>query len=120
MQKAHILKLQKIFNIIDGASYYQYLSHLLYLIHSFLVDNSESIFIDEFFELLSYERTAYTDKLFKCLGINAKKNTLKFHEFVTICAFYCALTKDDILQFCYEIYDTDNSGLLDIKKFQGR
>ena len=100
LQRAHVIKLHKSFKIID-------------------IDNSESIFINELFELLNETRTSYTDRLFIFLGIDVKKKTLQFNEFVVICAVYCILTKDDILQFCYESYDKDNSGLLDIKEFQG-
>ena len=101
LQRAHVIKLHKIFRSID-------------------IDNYNSIFINEFFELLKDTRTSFTDKLFRFLGINIRKKTLQFHEFVVICAVYCVFTKEDILQFCYESYDNDNSGLLNINEFQGK
>jgi len=43
--------------------------------------------------------------------------TIEFDEYVRVMATYCMFTKDEILRFCFECFDVDQSGTIDEKEF---
>ena len=75
-------------------------------------------FTDEFFESVGEERSPFTEKLFALIDLDGS-GTIEFDEFVRVLATYCMFSKDEILRFCFDIFDVDHSGSIDEKEVRG-
>lgn len=42
---------------------------------------------------------------------------MEFEEFLRMLATICTLNQDEILRFCFQIFDIDGSGAIDAKEF---
>lgn len=80
------------------------------------VDGSGNIDSDEFFEAVGEQRSPLTDRLFAMIDLDGS-GTIEFDEYVRVMATYCMFTKDEILRFCFECFDVDQSGTIDEKEF---
>jgi len=97
LKQKHLNKLRKRFNAID-------------------LDGSGNISVEEFLESLDSNRTPFTDRLFQLIDLDGN-GTIEFDEYVRVLATYCMFSKDEILRFCFECYDVDQSGAIDEKEF---
>lgn len=80
------------------------------------VDNSGNISAAEFLEATGASRSTFTDKLFAMVDLDGN-GTIEFEEFVSVIAMYCMFTKNEILRFCFDCFDTDKSGTIDEREF---
>lgn len=76
------------------------------------IDGSGSIDATELFEALGEPRSPFTDSVFAIIDIDGS-GLIEFEEFVRIMATYCMYTQDEILRFCFEMFDKDGSGAID-------
>lgn len=79
------------------------------------IDGSGSIDSTEFFEALGEPKSPFTESVFAIIDIDGS-GTMEFDEFVRILATYCMYTQDEILRFCFEMFDKDGSGAIDEKE----
>jgi Ca2+-binding EF-hand superfamily protein len=79
------------------------------------IDGSGSIDSTEFFETLGEPKSPFTDAVFAILDIDGS-GQMEFDEFIRILATYCMYTQDEILRFCFEMFDKDGSGAIDEKE----
>lgn len=80
------------------------------------VDGSGNIDPEEFFESMNEVRSMLTDELFRVMDLDGN-DRIDFDEFVAVALMYCMYTKDDILKFCFDLFDLDNGGTIDEKEF---
>jgi Ca2+-binding EF-hand superfamily protein len=80
------------------------------------VDNSGNIDPEEFFESMDEARSMLTDELFRVMDLDGNQR-IEFDEFVAVSLVYCMYTKDDILKFCFDLFDLDSGGTIDEKEF---
>ena len=66
--------------------------------------------------MLGERRSPFTDALFALIDLDGN-GTIEFDEYVVVTGTYCMYTKEDILKFCFDIFDADGSGCLDEKEF---
>jgi Ca2+-binding EF-hand superfamily protein len=79
------------------------------------IDGSGSIDALEFFEALGEPKSPFTEAVFAIIDIDGS-GVMEFDEFVRIMATYCMYTQDEILRFCFEMFDKDGSGAIDEKE----
>ena len=72
---------------------------------------------EELIEALNERTTPLTDAVFALLDLDGN-GRISFDEFVVCLATYCLYTKEDILQFMFNIFDVDQSGALDDAEFK--
>ncbi|KAF0697373.1 Aste57867_11925 [Aphanomyces stellatus] len=96
--QAELKKLKEAFNHVD-------------------MDRAGTIDYDEFFEFIDETRTPFCDKFLKMIDINGD-GVIDFEEFVHALTTYCMYTRDEILKFAFECFDTDESGSIDEMEFK--
>lgn len=79
------------------------------------IDGSGSIDATEFFEALGEPKSPFTEAVFSIIDIDGS-GMMEFDEFIRILATYCMYTQDEILRFCFEMFDKDGSGAIDEKE----
>jgi Ca2+-binding EF-hand superfamily protein len=79
------------------------------------IDGSGSIDSTEFFEALGEPKSPFTEAVFAIIDIDGS-GTMEFDEFIRILATYCMYTQNEILRFCFEMFDKDGSGAIDEKE----
>jgi Ca2+-binding EF-hand superfamily protein len=75
-------------------------------------DSSNTINIDEFHQWLSEPKTAFTARVFELFDCDGGSN-LDFAEFVTAITSYCMFGEEEILKFCFVVFDSDGSGYIE-------
>ena len=80
------------------------------------IDDSGTMDSAEFFEMLEEPRTPLTDALFRLIDLDGN-GTIEFDEFVNVLMTYCVYSKEDILRFCFNCFDTDYSNAIDEEEF---
>eukprot|EP00924_Labyrinthula_sp_SR-Ha-C_P004414 maker-scaffold_89-snap-gene-0.9-mRNA-1 protein AED:0.16 eAED:0.16 QI:0/0/0/1/1/1/2/0/359 len=75
-------------------------------------DSSGSIDIKEFYLLIDEEKSVFGDAVFELVDVDHNGH-LEFGEFVLCITKYCLLGKQDVLKFCFNIFDKDKSGFID-------
>ena len=81
------------------------------------IDESGEIDYDEFMESMEEHRNAFTDAVFRLIDINGD-GLLEFDEFVAICGSFCMWSQNEILQFCFQTFDSDGGGTIDEEEFE--
>jgi Ca2+-binding EF-hand superfamily protein len=76
------------------------------------IDGSGSIDAQELFDALGEPKSPFTEAVFAIIDIDGS-GYIEFDEFVRMAATYCMYTKDEILRFCFEMFDKDGSGAID-------
>ena len=61
-------------------------------------------------------RSPFTDALFALIDLDGN-GTIEFDEYVVVTGTYCMYTKEDILKFCFDIFDADGSGAISLSEF---
>lgn len=79
------------------------------------IDGSGSIDATEFFEALGEPKSPFTEAVFAIIDIDGS-GMMEFDEFIRILATYCMYSQDEILRFCFEMFDKDGSGAIDEKE----
>lgn len=80
------------------------------------LDGSGEIDYEEFCDFIDEPRTAYSDALFKMIDTD-ESGQLSFNEFIGIATLYCSYSKDDVLTYAFNTFDTDASGTIDEVEF---
>jgi len=80
------------------------------------IDLSGEIDMEEFFEFVHEPKNVFSTSLFSLIDTDGSGN-ISFEEFVASIGTYCMFTKDDILNFIFDIFDEDKSGTLDDQEF---
>jgi serine/threonine-protein phosphatase 2B regulatory subunit len=70
------------------------------------VDGSGEIDMNEFFEFVTEPKNVFSTALFSLIDTDGSGN-ISFEEFVACIGSYCMFTKDEILQFIFDVYDED-------------
>ncbi|KAH9181136.1 hypothetical protein AeNC1_016889, partial [Aphanomyces euteiches] len=73
---------------------------------------SGSIDRDEFFHSFREERTAVGDAVFALIDID-NSGELDFSEYVEALGAFCLLNTDDVLKFCFFVFDQDKNGTIE-------
>lgn len=79
------------------------------------IDGTGNIDSTEFYEALGEPKSPFTDAVFAIIDIDGS-GMMEFDEFIRILATYCMYTQDEILRFCFEMFDKDGSGAIDEKE----
>jgi len=75
-------------------------------------DKGGTIDVEEFYKLIEEDRTIFGDSLFELVDIDCS-GALDFSEFVQTLTTYCLFARDDVLKFCYFVFDKDKNGYID-------
>lgn len=75
-------------------------------------DNSGTIDIDEFYALIEEKRSSFADNVFELIDVD-NSGVLDFSEFVQCLGTYCMFGVDDILKFCFYVFDVDKNGYIE-------
>jgi len=92
------------------------IKHFRTLFETIDIDGSGTIDPAELFEILEEKKGPYADALFTFLDMDGN-GALDFEEFVLSFLIYCTYDRDDILRFCFQIFDKDSSGTIDDHEF---
>nr|CCA23416.1 conserved hypothetical protein [Albugo laibachii Nc14] len=87
-----LLKLKKCFDKID-------------------FDGSGSIDYSEFYDFLQEPKTVFSDRLFQMIEMN-NDGTIDLEEFVHAMIFFCTFGREEMLQFTFNIFDTERAGFI--------
>jgi len=80
-------------------------------------DQMGEISSTEFYNLLQLEPTVFGDYLFHLIDIDASGG-LDFEEFVQSVMTYCNFGKEDILKFCFYMFDPKKTGYIEDKELK--
>ena len=75
-------------------------------------DRSGTIDIDEFYHMINEPRTVFGDSLFELVDID-NNGTLDFSEFVQTLSTYCMFGREDVLKYCFFVFDKDKNGYIE-------
>ena len=75
-------------------------------------DDSGSIEIEEFFDLLGCKRGLFGDYLFQLIDVD-HNGSLDFEEFVLGVVTYCGFAHVDVLKFIFYIFDPEKNGFIE-------
>ncbi|KAF0689428.1 Aste57867_19134 [Aphanomyces stellatus] len=74
--------------------------------------NSGSIDRDEFFRSFGEQRTAVGDAVFALIDID-NSGELDFSEYVEALGAFCLLNTEEVLKFCFFVFDQDKNGTIE-------
>jgi len=80
-------------------------------------DRSGSMDTDEFYKLIHENPSIFGDSIFELIDVN-NNGSLDFGEFCEAVATYCMFGKEDILKFCFYIFDKDKNGFISPDELQ--
>eukprot|EP00939_MAST-03C_sp_MAST-3C-sp1_P002119 g2119.t1 len=80
-------------------------------------DRSGTIDTEEFYKMVEEEPSLFGDSIFELIDVN-NNGTLDFGEFVQALSTFCMFGKDDILKFCFYIFDKDRNGFINSDELQ--
>lgn len=80
------------------------------------VDGTGTIDQAEFFEMLDEPQSPFTQRLFELIDTDSS-GTIEFDEFVRVLGTYCMYTREEVLRFCFDMFDKDGSNAIDEKEF---
>ena len=103
-------RMQKIIDLLRLEN--KHISKMWSCFRRFDKDRSGSIDIDEFYLLVEEERTVFGDSIFELCDIESN-GTLDFSEFVTVLSTYCMFGRQDVLKFCFFVFDKDKNGYIE-------
>ena len=66
----------------------------------------------DFYAALGMKRNYFADKVFEIVDLDGD-DEISFYEFVCCTCSYCSMNHSQILRFCFDLFDKDNSGYLD-------
>lgn len=75
-------------------------------------DKSGTVDTREFYMLVHEKPSVFADSIFELIDVE-NEGQLDFSEFVKAIATYCMFGKDDILKFCFYIFDKDKNGYIE-------
>lgn len=73
--------------------------------------------MDEFYNLVDTTPSIFGDHIFEMCDVDTSEG-LDFSEFVTAIMTYCFFGKNDILKFCFYIFDKDKNGFIEDDELQ--
>jgi Ca2+-binding EF-hand superfamily protein len=76
------------------------------------VDGSGTIDTKEFYELTHERESVFANSIFEIIETN-KPQELDFSEFVQALCTYCMFGKEEVLKFCFYIFDKDKNGYIE-------
>jgi Ca2+-binding EF-hand superfamily protein len=76
-------------------------------------DKSGMIEVDEFYRMIHEKRSIFGDSIFELIDID-HSGGLEFSEFVQTLGTYCIFGQQDILKFCFYIFDKDKNGFIEM------
>ena len=74
---------------------------------------SGTIDIDEFYNLIHESRSIFGDGIFELIDVN-HSGSLDFGEFFQAVVTYCLFEKNEVLKFCFYIFDRDKNGYIEV------
>ena len=70
--------------------------------------------VDAFFKLFGEKRSIFGEGIFELLDINiAKTDDIDFGKFMDAVVTYCLFEPEEILRFCFYVFDRDKNGYID-------
>ena len=76
-------------------------------------DGGGTISIDEFHTWLNEPKTLFTTRIFELFDCDDDDKELNFSEFCTALTSYCMFGEEEILKFCFVMFDSDRSGYIE-------
>ena len=80
-------------------------------------DRSGTIDTEEFYKMIEEEPSLFGDSIFELIDVS-NNGLLEFGEFVQALATFCMFGTDDILKFCFYIFDKDRNGFINSDELQ--
>ena len=75
-------------------------------------DKSGSIDLDEFYRSFREKRTPFGDAIFSLIDCD-NSGQLDFSEYVQAMSTFCILGQEEVLQFCFFVFDDDRNGTIE-------
>lgn len=66
----------------------------------------------DFYAAVGMKPNYFANKIFEIVDLDGD-DEISFYEFVCCTCSYCSLTHSQVLRFCFDIFDKDDSGYLD-------
>eukprot|EP00941_MAST-03F_sp_MAST-3F-sp1_P004461 g4461.t1 len=98
LEKVHLRKLFKAFSKYDK-------------------DRSGTIDLEEFYMMVGEKPSVFGDSIFSLIDVDGSGG-LEFSEFVEATATFCMMGKEDMLKFCFYIFDKDKNGYIEEDELQ--
>jgi sphingosine kinase/serine/threonine-protein phosphatase 2B regulatory subunit len=80
-------------------------------------DRSGTIDYEEFYKLIGEKQNVFGDSIFELVDLD-NNGTLDFGEFVEATTTYNMFGKEDVLKFCFYIFDKDKNGFIEDEELQ--
>lgn len=81
------------------------------------VDRSGHVDILEVLDLIHTKKSPFVEVLFHNLIFNENLQRITLEDFICLFARYCTFSRDNILRFCFDTFDTDHSGTINESEF---
>jgi len=75
-------------------------------------DKSGTIDVEEFYKLIHEKRSIFVDGIFEIVDVDTD-GTLDFGEFCQALATYCMFEVEEILKYCFFVFDRDKNGYIE-------
>lgn len=72
---------------------------------------------DEFFFMINEEKRPISKGIFKFGGIAPDQKYISFDQYILCVVHFASLTKPELFQYVFDLYDDDRSGSLDDREF---
>lgn len=93
IKQSHLRRLKALFDYID-------------------TDDADGVLVAEVLDLIHGNISPFTDQIFYRLLTVKRLGKLDLEEFVYLFIVFCTFSKDELLKFCFDAFDTDQNGFL--------
>lgn len=113
-----IIKDCRIKDIVDNLHISQsQLRRLKNIFETIDVDRSGHVDLFEILDLIHTKKSPFVEVLFKNLIFDQNYQRITLEDFICVFARYCTFSRDNILRFCFDTFDTDGSGTINESEF---
>lgn len=97
---------------------YRHIARLRHVFNKEDLDRSGFITLDEFFKIIHEEKRKLTLGLFPFAGLDGNLRHLNFDHFVIAIVTLSSMSRDELLQYAFSVFDHDESGIMDQRELQ--
>jgi len=103
-------RMQKVIDLLELED--SHLKKLWAIFRKYDKDKSGTVDTKEFYDLVHEKASVFADSIFELIEVE-NEGELDFSEFVQAISTYCMFGKEDVLKFCFYIFDRDKNGYIE-------
>mmetsp|Transcript_9244 Transcript_9244/g.32579 ORF Transcript_9244/g.32579 Transcript_9244/m.32579 type:complete len:323 (-) Transcript_9244:273-1241(-) len=103
-------RMQKVIDLLELED--KHLKKLWAIFRKYDKDKSGTVDTKEFYDLVHEKPSVFADSIFELIEVE-NEGELDFSEFVQAISTYCMFGKEDVLKFCFYIFDRDKNGYIE-------